>query len=384
MLDKLETRVPAAAPFRPEFREMYAELAADPKGPFRKRGPHYLLTGDLRTYGYDLILHLHCIHGEGNHKVEFLDTGKRGFSFLLAEAERIFDFDPLRWGVMRVDCAADVVGVGVHWFHKNSRVRWKQFGNEMGCLLLEPPGASTSLPYSQMGKREIQTLYFGKRPNCYRIYDKIAEMKAEYRRFHGRDITVLVKRMLDAGATSEQVEWRLKSEGLNPDGENCTPTFEAIYGVPEKGRILTRCERQIGGGELPTIPVTGKPANEWERLNTVGALKSRLLEYNPYREFEIVEGGLPEPVRENYGLTDWMAGMYLRDRIQQEGLQQTRSWMNSHQRTGARAPGRHATRILEKLADFLPASTAVDGQGSLSVTDLYERYRCSLAKQMAA
>lgn len=384
MLDKLEIRVPAAAAFRPEFREMYAELAADPKGPFRKRGPHYVLTGDLRTYGYDLILHLHCVHGEGNHKVELLDTGKRGFSFLLAECEQIFDFDPLRCGVMRVDCAADVLGVGVHWFNQHSRVRWKQFGNEMGCLLLEPPGASTSLPYSQMGKREIQTLYFGKRPNCYRIYDKIAEMKAEYRRFRGRDSAALVKRMLDAGATSDQVEWRLKSEGLNPDAENCTPTFETIYGVPENGCILTRCERQIGGGELPTIPVPGKPAKEWERLNTVGALKKRLLEYNPYREFEIVEAGLPEPVRDNYTLTDYMAGMYLRSRILREGLQQTRAWLNSHQRTGAKSPGRHANRLLEKLAEFLPPSIALEGHKSLSVDKLYERYRSSLAKQMAA
>ena len=194
----------------------------------------------------------------------------------------------------------------------------------------------------------------------------------------------LVKRMSDAGATPEHIEWRLKSEGLNPDAEDFTPAFEAIYGVPERGYTLTRCERQIGGGEVPTIPVTGKPAKEWERLNTVGALKTRLLEYNPYREFEIVEGGLPEPARENYRLADYMAGMYLRDRIRNEGLQQTRSWMNSHQRTGAKAPGRHATRILQKLADFLPASTAVDGQGLLSVTELYERYRCSLAKQMAA
>ena len=28
-----------------------------------------------------------------------------------------------------------------------------------------------------MGQRDLETLYLGKRPNCYRIYNKIAELK---------------------------------------------------------------------------------------------------------------------------------------------------------------------------------------------------------------
>jgi hypothetical protein len=121
---------------------------------------------------------LGCRHGEPNHKVELLDSGKRSFDFLLSEIERIFDVYPSECGVMRVDCAADVPGIGVLWFHQRARVRWKQFANEIGELTLERENASSSL-YSQMGKREIQTLYFGKRPNCYRIYDKPAEWRAE-------------------------------------------------------------------------------------------------------------------------------------------------------------------------------------------------------------
>jgi len=372
--------VPAAVPFRPEFGEMYSELAGDPKGPFRKRGPHYLLTGDLRTYGYDLILHLHCMHGEGNHKIELLDTGKRGFSFLLAECERIFDVDAFKCGVMRIDCAADVPDVGVSWFHQRARVRWKQFANEMGKLILEPPGASASLLYSQMGKREIQTLYFGKRPNCYRIYDKVAEWRVEYQRLRGRDSAALARRMMIAGAGPEDIEWRFKSEGLNPDADDYIWPFEEMYGVPESGYTLTRCERQIGGGQVPIIPVAGKPAKEWERLDTVAALKRRLIDYDPYREFEILDGGQAEPARENYSLVTYMAGMNLRDRIQRDGIQQTRAWMNSHHRAGAKVPGRNAKKLLATtFADFVPTS-----EGAMSARDLYEGYRDSLSKQMAA
>lgn len=380
VLDKLEIRVPAAVPFRPEFGALYSELRSDLKGPFRKRGPHYTLTGDLRAYGYDAILHLHCMHGQGNHKLELLDTGKRGFSFLLGDCERIFDIDPLKCGVMRVDCATDVPDVGVLWFHQRARVRWKQFANEIGEMCMEPPSANASLPYSQMGKREIQTLYFGKRPNCYRIYDKVAEWRAEYRRLRGRDSAALARRMMSAGATAEEIEWRFKNEGLNPDADESVRSFEGIYGVPESGYTLTRCERQIGGGQVPTIPATGKPAKEWERLDTIAALKKRLLDYNPYREFEIVDGGQAEPVRESYSLGTYMAGMYLRDRIQREGIQQTRSWLNSHRREGAKAPGRNAKKLLTTtFADFVPTS-----EGAMSARDLYEGYRDSLSKQMAA
>jgi hypothetical protein len=213
---------------------------------------------------------------------------------------------------------------------------------------------------------------------------KPAEWRAQYQQIRDRDVAALIKRMKKAGATPDQIIWRLRSEGINPDAQSCFPSFEEIYGIPEHGYVLTRCERQIGGGEVPRIPVMGKPVKEWERLDTVGSLKRRLLEYNPYSDLEIIEAGLPEPARENYALKDWMAGMYLRDRIQREGLQQTRSWLNSHQRTDAKAPGRHANRILESLAAFLPPSTAVDGQQSLSVPELYECHRSSLAKQMAA
>jgi hypothetical protein len=380
VLDKLEVRVRSSAQFRPQFASLFADLVADPKGPFRSK-EHYERTADLRMYGHEVILHLACRHGEPNNKVEFVDSGKHTFDFLLNEVEQIFDVNPMSCGVMRVDCAADMPGVGVLWFHQHARVRWKQFANEIGVLTLEPANASSSL-YSQMGKREVQTLNFGKRPNCYRIYDKPAEWRAEYRRIRQHGTSALIKRMKKAGASAEQISWRLRIEGINPDADICDPSFEEIYGVPEHGYTLTRCERQIGGGQVPTIPTIGKPAREWERLDSVRALKNRLLEFNPYRDIEIVGPGLAEPARENYRLEDYMAGMYLQSRIQREGLQQTRSWLNSHLRTGTKAPGRHASRLLEKFSDFL---SPVDGSTKVlsSSDELYERYRQSLSKQFA-
>jgi hypothetical protein len=320
------------------------------------------------------------LNAGGNHKIEFVDTGKRGFGFLLGDCERIFDIDPLKCGVMRVDCAADITGIGIPWFQQRARVKWKQFANEIGELCMEPPEASASIPYSLMGKREIQTLYFGKRPNCYRIYDKIAEWRAEYRRFKAPSREAIAKRMINAGASPEDIEWRFRTEHFNPDADDCAQSFQEVYGVPESGYALTRCERQIGGGRVPTIPVTGKPAKEWERLETVSVLKKRLSEYDPFRDLEIIDGGQAEPARENYSLVIYMAGMYLRSRIERDGIQQTRAWLNSHQRAGAKAPSRNAKKLLETtFADFVSQS-----EHSISARDLFEQYRGSLLKQLAA
>jgi hypothetical protein len=400
VLDKLEVRIPREARFRPEFADLYADLASDPKGPFRKRGPHYTMTGDLRAYGHDVILHLHCCHGEGNHKIELLDTGKRGFDFLAGEVEQIFDTDPLACGLMRVDCAADVPHVGVPWFHQRARMKYKQFANEMGEIKLEVPAASASLPYSQMGK-EIQTLYFGKRPNCYRIYDKIAEWRVEYRRTFRplpkfseicgrikRGHAALVEQLTQQGSkyipeemTAEQVAEAaanyLSEHSVNPDADDCpAPSFEEVYGVPESGYVLTRCERQIGGGEVPTIPDPNLPAKEWQRLETVGELRERGLDYNPYTNFQIMQGGAAEPNVENFGLMRWMAGMYIRDRIEREGMQQFRKWFN-------RVASGNAKKLLETTyREFLPLDNGMDGEGLLSADELYERYRASFQKQL--
>ena len=372
MLDKLEIRVPSVTPFRKQFEELFCELCADPKGPFRKRGRLYGLTGDLRSYGYEAILHMWCFYGKHDHKIELLDTGKRTFAGCVAEIERIFDIDPLKCGVMRVDCAADVPHIPVSWFHQWVRVLWKQFANEMGVMTLERSGASASVPYAQMGKRQVQTLYFGKRPNCYRIYDKVAEWRDEYQRaIRGHNSAALLKRMKKAGATPDEILWGLSNAGFNPDAEDVLPSFEQIYGIPENGYVLTRCERQVGGGELPTIPAPGKPARDWEKLDTVAALRQRLPDYNPYREFEIVSGAKAHSPKSDTVIM-CLAGEGLSERLRRDGMQQTQKWLNSM--------GRNSKRWLERLAPFIHQP---DAQG-ISSRDLYEIYRNSLLKQLAA
>ncbi|MBI4480958.1 MAG: hypothetical protein HY651_13140 [Acidobacteria bacterium] len=294
MIDKLEVRVPAGAKFTPDFADQYREIRSDlDLDPFHPT-KHYQTVADLRPYGHELILHEFCQHGAGNHKVELIDTGERSLSGMIREIERVYSVDAMRLEVMRIDLAVDVQGVPVQSLQGVVRVKYKRFAATIG-----------QDQFSDMGKRELQTLYLGKRPNCFRIYNKIAEWQEQYRKLT-----------------------RTMSSEIPP------PTFEEIFGYPEIGTILTRFERQIGGGRVPS------------RLASIGRLGGAD-EFNPFEPLEILTNPLPEPSVERYDLVFYLAGMQLRRMIETSGLQLTRSWINKHSK-------RNGNRILKRFCEFLP------------------------------
>ena len=381
MQDKLEIRVPVKdplrklitlqsgevvnsrmVPFTREFEDFYMGIQSEPKSPFHQTR-HYTSVGDLRPYGYPVILHLHSKQGKGDHKVEFIDTGKHGMSFLLGELERMFVIDPMRCELMRIDCAADIPDVPVHWFMTHVCVRWKQFNR---AIFGEVPDNQSQ---DRMGKMQLQTLYYGMRPNCVRVYDKVAEWASEFRKGERMLPNAMALRMVKAGATPEDVEWKLRLDGFNPDAEDCGYSFEDVFGVPMDA-VLTRCERQIGGGEVPKIPVSGKPRKEWDRLQTVGEWRKRGLEFNPYSDFKMYPGGLsaddlPEEAR---------------------GLRQAIEWQGLHFTNGdlKKKFNRHTPRRLfgpNGIPWVLPPD---DDCKPIDINDLYDSYRDSLSKQFAA
>src|SRR5215469_9644621 len=97
-----------------------------------------------------------------------------------------------------------------------------------------------------MGKGGIQTLYFGKRPNVIRIYDKVAEYKSQYAKL------------------------------LRDKEDGAVPTFEEFCGLKETD-VITRVERQMGG----KIP---------EQFSTVEQLRT-LDTYGPFDNLKIMVGG---------------------------------------------------------------------------------------------
>ena len=176
MIDKLDLRIPRYAPFTSEFGRLYSELRAIEKSPFRP-SKYYDYVGDLREYGYDVRLNLYCrMQKSGDHKIELFDVGTKSKSEIIEEVSRIFDLDPYELGVMRVDFAVDVNGVPLSWFRESVRVSYKRWR----------AGITDHRFFGEMGNGNIQTLYFGKRPNLIRIYDKMAEYRSAYRKPGGR------------------------------------------------------------------------------------------------------------------------------------------------------------------------------------------------------
>ena len=324
MIDKVEVRIPAGTQFSREFRSLYADISNDARlNPFH-RSQHYERAGDLRPFGYDVVLHMDCIRDrKGNHKLELLDTGAMSYAGMLNEVERVFDLDARRLALMRLDLAADVPGVPVEWFVRHLRAKCKQWVCDIGQAACE------DLDYSRMGRRQVQTYYLGKRPNCFRIYDKVAEYHHQYAQ--------LTRRASDAAEL---------------------PTFEQTYGYPENGATLTRVERQMGGGRVPG------------QIDTFGKLRA-LPEFNPFEKLVFLVACAQEPRIEDCGFMKYVAGIGVRVLAQENGIHRFRAMANKHS-------GGHADRICKEYAAFLPVETGITAER------LYGLYQESVGRQLAA
>lgn len=324
MIDKLAVRIQASAKMTQAFRSLYTKLlyrSRINRSTFH-RSQHYASVADLRLVGIDAILHMHCTHGEErNHKLELIDTGEKSYSEMISLIESLFNVDARKLGVMRLDLAADVSGVSVAWFHAHTRIKYKRLQASLG-----------SLPVMEIGKRSIETLYYGKRPNLFRIYDKLNEYHTQYK----KEVRALQK--------------------INPDVT--PPTFEERFRISENVYVLTRVEREMGGGRIP------------DQLKTVGDL-ANCPKFEPFDRLEFVTMGTPEPDPKNYSFTDWAAGMYLREKAEREGMQTVLGFIR-------RQSNRNTGWALKKFGPFLPAQ----GDTALTYGQLQRLYVESVSAQL--
>ena len=326
MIDKADVRVPHFVPYTPDFSHLYRELRYDPKGPF-KPSAHYLAVADLREYGYPVTLHAHNVHDKpGNHKLELIETGGMSYRQMGREISRVFDTPAGPLDLIRVDLAADVEDVPVSWFQQNIRVRYKRWTAGIGTV--EGP-----IEYSEMGRRGVETFYFGKRPNVIRAYNKVAERQYQYSRMLAR-----AKR----NNTVSELQ-----------------TFEQMFGHPPSGRVLTRVERQLAGGRVP------------KQLGTFSKLRA-VADFDPFENLICVGVGKPEPNPDDYEFTEYLTGMQIRFLVERDGIHRFLQLANKHSK-------RNGSRLVKQYADFLPADGCF-----ISPKGLCERFRESVSKQLAA
>lgn len=336
MIDKLDVRIPKDAFMTPEFRQTYLETKENPK--YWHRAEHYSSVADLRPFGYEAILHVGLRHRRsgpkgGCHKLELIDAGQRTAKELLAEIERIFE-TPIRYRkstdsemqpkgteqlqLMRIDLAADVDAVPVNWFRAHMRVAWKRRLAEIGQYMVITQG-------------EGETLYYGKRPNCLRVYNKTAELRVQHKRL---------------------------TRSVSPDAE--IPDFEQLYGT-SADHVLTRVERQIGGGKLP------------ERISTLSQLKN-LPEFDPFSRVEILSSPLQPVAAITTDCELALAGERFRQMVAERGLQR------AQQEIRLRFP-HNPSRTLKRLAPF---AVSLDNETGITKEKLLELYRESVTAQLVA
>lgn len=253
-----DLRVLRHTPFTPSFKRLYSELRVLKNGPFHP-SKYYEYSGDLREYGFNVRLNLYCqMDKAGNHKVELIDVAQMRRTQILQEIGQIFDINALSLPVMRVDFAVDVPDLPLQWFRETVRVEHKRFR-----------AAVTGQPfYSEMGKGSIQTLYFGKRPNLIRIYDKQAEYQDQYR-------TLIRKLGKDVASNRDSV--------------------------------LTRVERQMGGRIPPEVA-------------TLRQVIGSGFTFKPFSRLKIIDHPATPELDSHVSFETRCTGLYLRSVAQSDGM----------------------------------------------------------------
>lgn len=276
MIDKVDLRIPASAHWVSAFRLLGGFLVCDGRYVPFERSKYYTARADLRPIGLDAHLHIGLRFGpKADHKLEILETGKKTLSQMAEIVKSVFQVECCSLPLMRLDVAADIVDIPVEYLRARMRVRLKRKTNEIGVI-----------EYEDIGDRQVQYLRFGKRPSLIRAYDKPAECKAR--------LPEILKR-------------------VSKDAE--VPTFEQCFGFPENA-IITRVERQMGGGRIPA------------ELATFGLLK-RAADFDPFTDVEIIPSGeIPIPDRNEYDPAETIKILGTHSLIAREGYQNAFARLN--------------------------------------------------------
>jgi hypothetical protein len=413
MYDTLEIPLSPTASFSDRIASFKFEVesCSDPlksEIPFRSN-LYYRQVVDLRRVAeIDAILHLNA-KKTGTHKIQIIEAGRKCHGQIADTIAEIVNEYPDLLGVSRVDSCADIVdGPSVRWIAQSLRARSAQWQAEFGAVELHDEAGRTMV-WSEMGKREVQTMYMGKRPNCFRVYDKKAERlhawNSEKRR-HER----LARQIVVDKATEGTPEFRYTPDSFAsravesyrafkrrkellcsgryylpfPDfttwfTAQCTGPMSNIVQMRLPGqeepeqlkliaqlpKVLTRVERQMAAGRVPL------------ELGTFEKLFSKqALDFNPFERLDFSSfAGQTQIDMDDYSAVEFAAGMQFKQWLETGmSYQQFYAYLNTK---------RNAKAIAEKFAPFVAAANPPKEVG-ISSADLYERYRSSITRQQAA
>ena len=331
----------------------------------------------------EAVLHL-TAKKTGSHKVQIIEAGHKYAGGIADTLAKIVDDHPDSYGISRVDSCADFVdGPGVAWIAQATRVKGKRWQAEFGeGELHEDKGKKVS--WSEMGNREVQTMYQGKRPNCYRIYNKRDERQQVWmreKRRHERLASQVVRnKALEGGRDERNYPLHNSAELRDLDKHFVTggrlyipfPDFEPWLVAQSVGpsvnlaqlpKTWTRVERQMGAGRVP------------EALDTFKKIfLPKVLEFNPFECVEFSCCDVDTQIDpEDFSPVEFAAGLQFK-----QWLETGMSYRDLYAYLNRNYNGK---AIVEKFSPFFAAASKA---ASITASDLYERYRSSVSNQMAA
>jgi hypothetical protein len=411
MYDTIEIPLAPGERFSSRIAEVKTEVefSRDPLAsivPFRSN-LYYKQVVDLRQVAeIDAILHLNAKKTR-SHKIQIIEAGRKCFGEISDTIASIVDTHPELLAVSRVDACADLVdGPSVKWMAQSVRAKSAQWQAEFGRAELRDQQGK-NIPWSEMGKREVQTVYIGKRPNCFRVYDKLSERFAKWqteKRRHERLASqIVLDKALESAPASNVVKASISAHGKQTRDFHakklvCSgrhyfpfPSFETWFSaqcvgpmtnvvqmrlpgqeepeqidlLPKLPKVLTRVERQMAAGRVPD------DLNSFEKLFSRAAL-----DFNPFARLEFSDfQSRTEIEMSDYSLVEFAAGLQFKQWLETGmSYQQLYAYWNQ---------GRHAKAIAKKFAPFVAAANP-PAEFSISSTDLFERYRASVSRQLAA
>jgi len=234
-IDKLDLRVPKTTSFTEQLEQF---LNNGIREEAHSGTRYYRFAANLTRCGLPSKLYFRH-RRNGNHKLEIARTAGMTLHGIISAIGKLFLIDPWLLEIMRIDFAVDVPDYTVEWFRRRARVIHKRSSAEHGQFSFE--------------RTTIQTLYFGKRPHLFRIYDKAEQERSQHRHSCKRN--------------------------RNELGHS---VFEQKYGY-SPDTVLTRVERQYGAGRVP------------KEIGTLAKLQQNVLTLNPFERLRF----LPSTISEN-------------------------------------------------------------------------------------
>jgi hypothetical protein len=257
----------------------------------------YTCEIDCRSAGISARLHLRSVFArDRHHKIELLGAGNLAMSQILQEVSKLTNASPEDLNLLRLDLAVDISGYSVEWFRRSITRVHTHFFNEIRSTLHSATCSTNGF-----------TLQYGRRPDCIRIYDKIAELQHQHLKLRRR---------------------------------GCLSTFEDWAGCGVDS-VVTRVERQYSRS-LPKFVTTLADLPAVARLQPFSVLVFRAV-------------GEPPSGPSKYKLHEWIVGTWLRNSIETDGYHATRAFVNKW--------GRNFRRMERTYSDFLQGETPPDLNG---------------------